>query len=426
MSLYAVPLDRNLTYAMVHQFLRLGDPEATRPQEGPTLDFKESIPSDIGDSVTALANTYGGLILLGVKQKRDQGLAVPEAIIGVEGGRGEVVSKVVNAILSTVQPRPPFSVGAVSVEGESDRVVVVLRVDQGLDTPYMYVGAQRNKVSVRVEDSNRAASREQIIDLVRRRDLGQKESERIMRSLGDPYVLEVEKESRSPNSHQIAWVPERALGIRLDRTREASLQAKIGAFFPRDRRRAEGSLIRTAHFTDVECRNREYDYHRKWRFTDDGAFAFTSKLGFRVPSNAPGTTTDIDRLGYLFADAISSVLLAKDISSEAGYYGAGLLEHVVHLYAPDKLQLTAHLPGPAFEGLDEMRGVTIPRITRVMEVSSKEQLLAVGRLERHDMVEAIAEAFHHQVRHLGGEVDWIRLVSQVDQVFKIVEEAIKS
>lgn len=44
--------------------------------EGPTLEFKESLPSSLARSLTAFANARGGIILLGV---RDDG-----TVAGVE------------------------------------------------------------------------------------------------------------------------------------------------------------------------------------------------------------------------------------------------------------------------------------------------------------------------------------------------------
>lgn len=47
--------------------------------EGPALEFKASVQKDIGETISAFANTYGGIIVFGVSSKKElKGLANPD------------------------------------------------------------------------------------------------------------------------------------------------------------------------------------------------------------------------------------------------------------------------------------------------------------------------------------------------------------
>jgi predicted HTH transcriptional regulator len=51
----------DVQFADVDEFCRAGY------REGPQLDYKQTIPNDLAKTVAALANTKGGLLLLGVE-----------------------------------------------------------------------------------------------------------------------------------------------------------------------------------------------------------------------------------------------------------------------------------------------------------------------------------------------------------------------
>jgi len=72
LDLYSGDLEK-CTAADIEDFLALTEPEEQRPTEGPTLDFKLELPDDIGCDITALSNTYGGLIVVGVKTDKKLG-----------------------------------------------------------------------------------------------------------------------------------------------------------------------------------------------------------------------------------------------------------------------------------------------------------------------------------------------------------------
>jgi len=84
-----------LSFQDVDEFLGLSLPTDKRLPESSRIDYKQDLPGDLGDDVAALANTYGGLIFLGIKSDRNQN-NIPVQWDGVQLG-------------SLVALCPPFS-----------------------------------------------------------------------------------------------------------------------------------------------------------------------------------------------------------------------------------------------------------------------------------------------------------------------------
>ena len=168
MNFFSDDLEMTLTYDALWNFLQLDDPPELRPQEGLGLDFKEDLTQDLGDHVTATANSYGGLILLGIRQTKGQSFVVADAIVGLKQAATDFKNKLENIIISTVRPRPAFCLGIVVVPKLEGRCVAVIRVEEGLEPPYMYVQGGQNRVSVRTPGSTRAASLDDLRQLFRK------------------------------------------------------------------------------------------------------------------------------------------------------------------------------------------------------------------------------------------------------------------
>lgn len=67
----------NVPLAALRAFLGLDLPDEQRPREGQRLDFKKGIPDTLGEEVAGMANTTGGLILIGVESdKAKQNIAI--------------------------------------------------------------------------------------------------------------------------------------------------------------------------------------------------------------------------------------------------------------------------------------------------------------------------------------------------------------
>lgn len=414
MNLFTVDLAQHLTFDMVEQFLRISDPETDRPQEGPRLDFNENIPQDLGDIVSAFSNMDGGLVILGIKEKKNGQLAIPDLIVGIPSSQVAVHGKIINILWSTVQPRPTFSVGIVPLKDSPEKVVVVVRVEEGVDPPYMFIGNQKNKISVRVGDSNRAASLEHVKALFEKAKSSIAGFEEALGSLGDMYV--VRGESRCPTFQHFSWAPSRTLRLRLAQHTERDLEAAIRDHFPRDRK-SRLEITRHAQFTDFDGYNREWNYHRKWRFSDFGAVGFITKIG-RTVSTVPGNQgePEFDRVGEWILDALSFIGLTRHISNSLGYSGSGQLTQQLSCHRGGQaIRVETQMPASLeFDSYDEMRGIHLPGSIEVPPLPSRRDwTVNLMQLYPQDIKEMVADAFLYHIRHLGGSVDWGRFLEEV-------------
>ncbi len=126
----------------------------------------QDVTENIGDVVCAFANTFGGLLFVGVKEENTR----PTEIAGVPKARGDLKTQLANMIQAAVYPRPPFSIHVVSAPAAADREVAIVRVAEGDWPPYMWIKERKNKVSIRVQDKCEPASYSDLESLFRRRD----------------------------------------------------------------------------------------------------------------------------------------------------------------------------------------------------------------------------------------------------------------
>src|ERR1035438_3493272 len=111
MNLFSADLDR-ITFADIEDFLGLKGPVEHRPPEGLRIDYKLKEPADFPEAVAAFANTFGGLLFIGVgtvdpvtKQKHNVPLSLPgETFTG-----GDIKARITGKILAQVTPRPDRS-----------------------------------------------------------------------------------------------------------------------------------------------------------------------------------------------------------------------------------------------------------------------------------------------------------------------------
>ena len=94
MSIYNAPLER-ITRETVEEFL------AQKVKEGVYVDYKVEWPNDLERTIAAMANTLGGVILIGVDETTDGGPKLPPAGVNFERGMQE---RVTNIVLSNITP----------------------------------------------------------------------------------------------------------------------------------------------------------------------------------------------------------------------------------------------------------------------------------------------------------------------------------
>jgi len=120
--------------------------------EGERLEFKSSLAQikDILKTICAFANTYGGIVVVGIKGSGEVvGLNVTD----------ETLLSLRRSIETSIDPQPFVRL---RVQSYNDKLILIIEVAEGVNKPYFY----RGKCYVRVGSSNKLLSRDEIITLL--------------------------------------------------------------------------------------------------------------------------------------------------------------------------------------------------------------------------------------------------------------------
>lgn len=91
-------------YVAIEEFTRQSLPQSDRTQEGYTVDFKQQWNDDSLRVVAAFANTFGGIILIGVSEAGGRA----KDLVG-EVSKGELKTRLASSIAANIS-RLPISI----------------------------------------------------------------------------------------------------------------------------------------------------------------------------------------------------------------------------------------------------------------------------------------------------------------------------
>jgi predicted HTH transcriptional regulator len=129
--MFGIPID-DFDYPTVVQFLETG------AREGIVLEFKSDFPAHLDKTLAALANTFGGVILIGVDETETGQAQLPIAGIELKKGLRE---RVMQIGLESVYPPIFPEVRVVEFRSEEklaepDKAIVVIRVNESEHAPH--------------------------------------------------------------------------------------------------------------------------------------------------------------------------------------------------------------------------------------------------------------------------------------------------
>jgi hypothetical protein len=108
-----------ITFDDVVKFCEMQTPE------GRFLDYKQNFPADLEKTIAAMANSFGGMIVIGVADQDDKPKPPYEGMAYKDGFRGKIES----GILANISP-PVFVEIAVCENSDKTKAFVVIRIPQ--------------------------------------------------------------------------------------------------------------------------------------------------------------------------------------------------------------------------------------------------------------------------------------------------------
>jgi hypothetical protein len=402
-NLFTDPLSA-ITAQDITEFLALAYPENQRPPEGSQIEYKVDLPQDLGDSIAAFANAYGGLLLIGVesdKKKQNVPVAMPGATIG-----GDINARLTDRIISTVNPRPDFEVHSVPI-GTAGQAVALIRVRQGTFPPYEYSQGATIRIPLRVQDTNRQATVRQIEELFKRRESLNKSPEEVVQDYLDPQYLSCTVDGErvevpDANIHRVIVVPRVALRLRLDSKLERGFGALIRSSFQTRREFTRQRRLGTW----LQLEYRKSPCHRVWRIWSSGALGFAANHS-RLKGPEP--------VGNLAADLLFACRLAGRVFEERGYFGASVLADT--LACPSR-EFAPRFPPPGGLGdYDEVRGIYFEDTVPPGQPDRSTWTDEMDWPSLGDPRETVASVMLDQLRNItGARIDFAKLLEAVTRL----------
>ncbi|MGW0545337.1 AlbA family DNA-binding domain-containing protein [Streptomyces griseoincarnatus] len=127
--------------------------------ESLTLEYKSEYSSSLVQTIAAMANTYGGMILVGINDKVEPGV---ERVVGVDAQA--TIDQIVSGCSTMLDPPWEPAFFNVPLDDESRRSVVVVRVDADVAPRPVLV---KLKAPIRLSGRNATADRNRLLQLAR-------------------------------------------------------------------------------------------------------------------------------------------------------------------------------------------------------------------------------------------------------------------
>ena len=265
-------------YEAVEALLRLSDPPAERLSEGWTLDFKEQWSDEMLRHVTAFANTFGGLLIVGVSEKDGK----PQGIVGVQL-RSELKTQIASSISANISPTPSFRISECLHPKDRSRRIAVVRIRNVSKLHYLMKGDK--PVYVRNEDESRPATAIQLRSLIeqRTREFIPTDTRQLLKELSSRFYVTTAKQAgtteerranrtRSSTSLTVIIRPVESLSFPFDSSTEDLFDAVIARSFPEVARRwndkqAERQEKRGGDWHGIEFWQNNLDFEMNWLFS---------------------------------------------------------------------------------------------------------------------------------------------------------------
>lgn len=150
-------------YTAIEEFTRLNLRQSDRTQEGYTVDFKEKWSDNALRVVAAFANTFGGVVLIGVSE--DGGRA--KDLVGEES-KGEIKTRLASSIAANISPTPSFEIAECILPTQPDRRLAVIRIRSNNKIHFLTAKNAPAPVYVRNEDEAVPARASELRNLIER------------------------------------------------------------------------------------------------------------------------------------------------------------------------------------------------------------------------------------------------------------------
>jgi hypothetical protein len=321
-------------YRLIHDFASIDRPIGDRPREGYLLDYKEDVSDRFLRSVAAFANTFGGLLIVGVTEIDGR----PNKLAGVSV-QGEWKTQIASMIAANLFPCPQFEIAECTLPTDAERKLCVVRVRETPEICLLAKKGESHPVYVRVEDKSSPADASQLRALLDRKRKNQSSATEIegrlvpIRSRMFVTVADTKtgQRTRSDTYFRIGICPYSCHSMPLDLSIEKRFSEIVTATNPGlqtlvDQGEAIVEFSRWRDWFEIQFFDKAHDYERRWHLTTSGEIGFVTQTRWPIAGSEPRWSL------YDLAMDISLIQrIAREFWQYTGYYGAFRLDAELHV-----------------------------------------------------------------------------------------------
>ncbi len=322
-------------YSGIESFCRISEPIDKRPQEGYLLDFKQEWGEKSLRTVASFANTFGGVLLVGISEEN----AKPKDIVGIQSN-SEIKTQIASSIASNVSPTPPYDIAECSLPNEPTKRLCIVRVRKGVQLHFLTKKSEQ-PVYVRNADESRPAQAAELRALMERRagsttsacDLQDRLKEWQTQPLfirgggihADPAQPAMTRMA-SPTFFRILVLPLERQAVIFDQVLEAKFREIIDRQYPGITRlipmNADVNINydRGRNWYEWQWLHKGLDYERRWRVNARVEFGFVTQTKFTMREG--GSFWSLCDVAFAI---INTLLAVRSFWEAANYFGDGRL-----------------------------------------------------------------------------------------------------
>ena len=167
-------------------------------EEGVRVEYKSQMIDSIPKTISAFANSLGGIILIGVETDKVTNKVI--AINGIDEQVG-IEERILNSSLTGIYPALIPEIKVFSIPSKESKVIIVIKVHESIDAPHAIQNSTRVYIRTgSISQPYELAEIDKIDYLLRRRDKQQKLKEQLKQNARDRFdrlLLRI-SESRRP------------------------------------------------------------------------------------------------------------------------------------------------------------------------------------------------------------------------------------
>jgi len=313
-------------FSAIGDFVGSSLPPGDRQQETYVVDFKQEWGEKALRVVAGFANTFGGVIVVGVSENAGRA----DEIIGVQSNK-EIMTQIASSISSNITPTPDYDIAECAIPSDPGKRLAVIRVRPRNRIHFLLKGDR--PVYIRNQDQAIPAPVAELRALIDREQSDAKGSQmsvdpfsplpadfKITRARDAGTIQERMRNRTDAQSFMkiVIW-PSKTLAVSLDYSFEEHFKNLVASNFTKFQEAVFGGVATESDFRSrnaylYKIYHHSLDHEAKWAILSSSVIGFACSIGIPLP-----------RLSWSLPDVAANIAttlaLGNSLLTAEGFYG---------------------------------------------------------------------------------------------------------